>query len=167
MYRVSVSLDSNDRFEDDANGDSSFAIHGMITITNDNENDVEINDENTTNDIIPGYHDAKYEFLKLPHDKNGINRLDCLLIDGKLYYNGKFIISYDELKDHICQRDRHDGIAIYDYGCFFITDTPSLNSKDPNPDIYFNTLQIDNAIINDSWFCFTIYKQGYDEDCYQ
>src|SRR3990167_1765872 len=107
MYRVSVSLDSNDRFEDDANGDSSFAIHGMITITNDNENtneninenDEEINDEN--NDIIPGYHDAKYEFLKLPHDKNGINRLACFLISRKLYYNVKFLINYSQIKHHI------------------------------------------------------------------
>ncbi len=102
--------------------------------------------------------DKTLNYLKLPHCKNGFNKLECILENDNIYWNNTFVVSYDDIKNYIVTNKTDS-----DYGCFFIEENKiktideSLDSSWNRPwhkeEIYFNNIRITNA-----WFCFEIYK---------
>lgn len=146
---VKISIDADDRF---ACG-KQITVIGTVSIpadnfTADNSNTISADNSNTISDddtevLTEGDLTASYNFLKLPNDKYGWNRLDCELTDNIIYYKNKPVISMEEL-NKLNKKIKDDYIA------FYITNIPNEDNK---PDVwvrepmYFDDIPIINAWI--------------------
>jgi hypothetical protein len=141
MY-VKISIDADDRFV----CGKQITVTGTVTIPVDNSNTIsdEFEDEDSETEVLTeGDMTASYNFLKLPNDKYGWNRLDCELTDNIIYYKNKPVISMEEL-NKLNKKIKDDYIA------FYITNIPNEDNK---PDVwvrepmYFDDIPIINAWI--------------------
>jgi hypothetical protein len=141
MY-VKISIDADDRFV----CGKQITVTGTVTIPVDNSNTIsdEFEDEDSETEVLTeGDLTACYNFLKLPNDKYGWNRLDCELTDNIIYYKNKPVISMEEL-NKLNKKIKDDYIA------FYITNIPNEDNK---PDVwvrepmYFDDIPIINAWI--------------------
>jgi len=141
MY-VKISIDADDRFV----CGKQITVTGTVTISVDNSNTIsdEFEDEDSETEVLTeGDMTASYNFLKLPNDKYGWNRLDCELTDNIIYYKNKPVISMEEL-NKLNKKIKDDYIA------FYITNIPNEDNK---PDVwvrepmYFDDIPIINAWI--------------------
>lgn len=141
MY-VKISIDADDRFV----CGKQITVTGTVTISVDNSNTIsdEFEDKDSETEVLTeGDMTASYNFLKLPNDKYGWNRLDCELTDNIIYYKNKPVISMEEL-NKLNKKIKDDYIA------FYITNIPNEDNK---PDVwvrepmYFDDIPIINAWI--------------------
>lgn len=140
---VKISIDADDRF---ACG-KQITVIGTVSIPADNftaDNSNTISDDDTEV-LTEGDLTASYNFLKLPNDEYGWNRLDCELTNNIIYYKNKPVISMEEL-NKLNKKIKDDYIA------FYITNIlnednkskPGIWVRDP---MYFDNIPIINAWI--------------------
>ena len=143
---VKISINADDRF---ACG-KQITVTGTITIPNvysdtDEDTDEDTNEDEDTEVLNEGDLTASYNFLKLPNDKYGWNRLECKLTNNIIYYKNKQVITMEEL-DKLNKKIKNNYIA------FYITNISNEDNK-PDPDVwvrdpmYFDDIPIINAWI--------------------
>jgi hypothetical protein len=140
---VKISIDADDRFL------CGKEIKGTVSaVLDENSNTLSILETNSDSDtdeeevLNEGDPTARYNFLKLPNDSNGWNRLDCELTNNIIYYKNKPVISMEEL-------DKMGKKIINNYVAFYITNIPNENNE---PDIYVrDPMYFDDIPIINAW----------------
>lgn len=149
MY-VKISIDADDRFACGKQITCTLTVTIPLDNSNtisdeDTETDKDTNEDEDTKVLNEGDLTASYNFLKLPNDKYGWNRLECELTNNIIYYKNKPVILMEEL-DKLNKKIKNNYIA------FYITNIPNEDNK-PDPDVwvrdpmYFDDIPIINAWI--------------------
>jgi hypothetical protein len=162
MAKVTICIDSYDRFQftDDFTNFYQTIKSYCGKYYFDNEAIMPF----ILNKIFEKIFKNKYCFLKLPCEEYGFIYLNCLLENNNLYYNNKFVISYDDMKDYILEKNYFDKEGICDYGHFYVEPKEKYEIEENLHESYTKcilhkkVIYFDDVEIRDADIAFYIYK---------